>query len=90
MNIIDREADAWRDVKTTTDSINFHITVDLTALREGMLEFIHGLVILTLFNFSWIRRGPLFLSVGLPHILAGVATSADKTKFYRYVQQISS
>lgn len=63
-------------MKTTTNSIHFHITVDLTALREGMLKFLHGLVILTLFNVSWIGWSPLLASIGLPYVFTGVATSA--------------
>lgn len=83
MNVIDWETGAWRNVKTTTDSIHFHITVDLTALREGMLEFIHGFIILTLFNLSRIRWSPLFSSIGLPYILAGIATSVKKWNFMK-------
>jgi len=86
MNVIDGEAGAWRDVKTTADSIHFHITVDLTALRERVLESFSGLVILALLNVPRIRRGPLFAPVGLPYVFAAIATSADETKFYKCVQ----
>jgi len=83
MTVINRKADAWCDMKTATDSIHFHITVDLTALCEGMFEFLYGLVILTLFNIRWFWWSPLFTSIGLPYILAGIAASVDKMKFYK-------
>lgn len=78
MNVIHGEALAWRDMKTPTDSIHFHVTVDLAALRESVFELFHGLVVLALLDTSWIRRRPFFKPVGFSHFLAGVTASINK------------
>lgn len=85
MTVIHGEAVARRNVKTATDSVHFHITIYLAALREGMFDFLYGFVVLTLFNISRVWRGPLFESIGLSYFLASVATSANKIEFYRYL-----
>lgn len=88
MNMINRETVTRCNVKAPTDSIYFHISIDLTALCKCMFNFFHGLVILALFNVSWIWRSPPFEFVSFPYFLTSIAASVNKelyltTMFHR-------
>jgi len=88
MNVIHGEAVTRRDMETSTNSIHFHITIDLTALGKGVFNFLHGFVILTLLDVGGFRRCPFFQPVSFPYFLAGVTTSANKIQSCSCVQLI--
>lgn len=72
--MVDRVAVARCDVETTTDSVHFHITIDLAALCEGVFELVRRLVVLTLLDLSHVWHGPLFKSIGLSYLLTSITT----------------
>jgi len=88
MNMIHGEAVTRRDMETSTDSIHFHVTIDLAALGKGMFDFLHGLVILTLLDVGGFRGCPFFQPVSFPYFLAGVTTSESKIQSCNCVQLI--
>ena len=74
MNMVDGVTLPWSYVEATTNTVNFQITINLTAFFEGRAVTCEILFYSALLKVVRIE-GPVLLTVGLSHIRTGVTAS---------------